>query len=74
MFFTRKKRQSKRRLRSQFEDFDQDFIIGNAISDSQGNVIRENTVDQEFRVNVSRSNFATKENLWHVKILGTCVY
>ena len=39
MVYTRKKRQSVRRLLSQLDDFDQDMIIGNAASGRQENVV-----------------------------------
>ena len=35
MVSTRKKRQSSKRLLSQLDDFDQDMIIGNTVSESQ---------------------------------------
>ena len=47
MVFTRKKRQSNRRLLSQLDDFDQGVIIGNTVSDRQENtIVNENTGDQ----------------------------
>ena len=54
MVSTRKKRQSKRRLLSQLDDFDQDFNIGNTASDKQeNNIVNEGTGDQEFTVGIS---------------------
>ena len=46
MVSARKKRQSNRRLVSQLGDFDQDFIIGDAASDKQENIlVNEGTDD-----------------------------
>ena len=68
---SRKKRPLKRRLFCQLEDFGQGIIIGNTMSDSQGNVLlKANTVGQEFSVNISGINLATNEK--PVKILETC--
>ena len=39
MVSTRKKRQSNKRLLSQLYDFDQDMIIGNAVSERQENAV-----------------------------------
>ena len=51
MVSTCKKRQSKRRLVSQLDDFDQDIIIGNTVRDRQENAtVNEGTGDQEFTV------------------------
>ena len=57
MVSTRKKRQSNRRLLSQLDDFDQDMIIGNAVSERQENVVvNEGTNDRNFTVGTSSSN------------------
>ena len=49
MVSIRKKRQSNKRLLSQLDDFDQDIIIGNAVSERQENaVVNEGTNDQCF--------------------------
>ena len=70
MVFTRKKRQSNRRLFSQLDDFDQDIPIPNTMSDRRGNAaINEGTVDQDFGINNSGSNSATNQNLVNVKTL-----
>ena len=37
MVSTRKKRQSNKRLLSELDDFDQDMIIGNAVSERREN-------------------------------------
>ena len=57
MVSTRKKRQSKRRLLSQLDDFDQDMIIGNAASERQKNtVVNEGTNDWDFTVGTSNDS------------------
>ena len=49
MVSTRNKRQSNKRLLSQLDDFDQDIIIGNAVSERQKNaVVNEGTKDRDF--------------------------
>ena len=46
MVSTRKKRQSNRRLLSQLDDFDQDMVIGNAVTERKENVVvNEGTID-----------------------------
>ena len=46
MVSIRKKRQSKKRLLSQLDDFERDLIIGNAVSKRQENaVVNEGTND-----------------------------
>ena len=68
MAFTRTKRQSKRRLFSQLEDFDQDIIIGNAASERQETIIlNECTNYQNFTVETFNYNLATSENAVNVK-------
>ena len=63
MVSTRKKIQSNRRLLSQLHDFDQDFIIGNAASERQGNIsVNEGTNDRDFTFGTSSKNIATNEN------------
>ena len=48
MVSTRKKKQSKRRLLSQLDDFDRDIIIGNTLSDKQENAtVNEGSGEQE---------------------------
>ena len=48
MVSTRKKRQSNRRLLSQFDDFDQDMVIGNTASERHENiVVSEGTNDRD---------------------------
>ena len=51
MVSTRKKRQSNRRLLGQLDDFDQDTIIGNAVSERQENTVaNEGFNDPDFTV------------------------
>ena len=57
MVSTRRKRQSSRRLLSQLDDFDQDIIIGNSVSERQENtVVNEGTNDRDFTVGTSSNN------------------
>ena len=73
MVSTRKKRQSNRRLLSQLDDFDQDMIIGNAVSERQENVVfNEGTNDRNFTVGTSRNDPIVNGNAMSVKILERC--
>ena len=73
MVSTRKKRQSNRRLLSQLDEFDQDIIIGNTVSDRQENAtVNEGTGDQDFTVGTSGNNLTTNENTMNVKTLERC--
>ena len=68
MVSTRKKRQSNKRLLSQLDDFDQDMIIGNAVSERQENaVVNMGTNDRDFTVSNSSNNTAVNENTMNVK-------
>ena len=70
MVSTRKKRQSNKRLLSQLDDFDQDMIIGNAVSERQENaVVNMGTNDRDFTVSNSSNNTAVNENVMNVKTL-----
>ena len=70
MVSTRKKRQSNKRLLSQLDDFDQDMIIGNAVSERQDNaVVNMGTNDRDFTVSNSSNNTAVNENAMNVKTL-----
>ena len=70
MVSTRKKRQSNKRLLSQLDDFDQDIIIGNAVSERQENaVVNMGTNDRDFTVSNSSNNSAVNENTMNVKTL-----
>ena len=73
MVSTRKKRQSNRRLLSQLDDFDQDMIIGNAVSERQENVVvNEGTNDRNFTVGTSNSSSVVDGNAMNVKTLERC--
>ena len=73
MVSTRKKRRSNKRLLSQLDDFDQDMIIGNAVSDRQESVmVNEGTNDQDFTVSTSNVSPAVNENVLNVKTLERC--
>ena len=68
MVSTRKKRQLNKRLLSQLDDFDQDTIIGNVVSERQENaVVNEGTNDRDFTV---RS--VVNGNAMSVKTLERC--
>ena len=70
MVSTRKKRQSNKRLLSQLDDFDQDMIIGNAVSERQENaVVNTDTNDRDFTVSNSSNNSAVNESAMNVKTL-----
>ena len=67
------KGQSNRRLLSQLDDFDQDMIIGNAISERQENiVVNEGINDRDFTVGTSSNNTAINESGVSVKTLERC--
>ena len=73
MVSTRKKRQAKRRLLSQLDDFDQFIIIGNTVSDKQKDAfVNDGTGDQENTVGISDNNLTTNENTVNVKSLERC--
>ena len=73
MVSTRKKRQTNKRLLSQLDDFDQDMIIGNAVSERQENVVvNEGTNDRDFPVSISSNNTAVNESVVNVKTLERC--
>ena len=74
MLSTLKKRQSNRRLLSQLDDFDQYFIIGNAMNNRQENTsVKESTADQDFTVGNSDGGQAVNENVVNVKALERCL-
>ena len=73
MVSTRRKRQWNRRLLSQLDDFDQDFIIGNAANERRDStVVNEGINDRDFTVGTSSSNIAINENTVNVKTLEKC--
>ena len=70
MVFTRKNGQSNRGFHNQLENFDQDIIIGNTVSDKQRNTtVSKNTGDQEFTVGTSDKILMTTEKMVNVKTL-----
>ena len=73
MVSTRKERQSNKRLLSQLDDFDQDMIIGNAVSERQENsVVNEGTNDRDFTVGTSNNNSVINGSALSVKNLERC--
>ena len=73
MVSTRKKRQSNKRLLSQFDDFDRDMIIGNAVSERRENaVVHEGTNDRDFTVGTSNNDSVIIGNSVSVKSLERC--
>ena len=73
MVSTRKKRQSSRRFLSQLDDFDQDVIIGNNVSERQVNAMgNEGTNDQDFTVGTSINDSVVNGNAMSVKTLERC--
>ena len=73
MVSTRKKRQTNKRLLSQLDDFNQDMIIGNAVSERQENVVvNKGTNDRDFTVSNSSNNTAVNESAMSVKTLERC--
>ena len=70
MVSTRKKRQSNRKLLSQLDDFDQDMINGNAVSERKENtVVNEGTNDRDFTVGTSSNDPIVNANAMSVKTL-----
>ena len=74
MVSTRKKRQSNRRLLSQLDDFDQDIIIGNAVSSKrqESAVANEGTNDRDFTVGTFIIDQVFNGNAMSVKTLERC--
>ena len=73
MVSTRKKRQSNKRLLSQLDDFDQDMIIGNAVSERLENaVVNEGTGDQDFTVGTSNKDSVVNGSAMTVKTMERC--
>ena len=73
MVSTRKKRQSNKRLLSQLDDFDQDMIIGSAVSERQKNaVVNKGTNDRDFTVSNPSNNTVVNESAINVKTLERC--
>ena len=73
MVSTRKKRQSNKRLLGQLDDFDQDMILGCAVSERQENaVVNEGTNDRDFTVSTSNNDSVINESTVNVKTLERC--
>ena len=73
MVSTRKKRQSNKRLLSQLDDFDQDMIIGNTVSESQENaVVNEEANDRDFTAGTSNDDSVINGNAMSMKTLEKC--
>ena len=73
MFSTRKNRQLNKGLLSQLDDFDQDTIIGNAVSERQENaVVNQGTNDRDFSVGTSNNGSVVNRNAMSVKTLERC--
>ena len=73
MVSTRKKRQSSKRLLSQLDDFDQDMIIGNVVSERQESVVvNEGTNDRDFTVGTSNNDSVISGNAMGMKTLERC--
>ena len=69
----RKKRQSNKRLLGQLDDFDQDMIIGNAVSERQENaVVNECTNDRDITVGTFNNDSVVNGNAMSVKTLKSC--
>ena len=73
MVSTRKKRQSSKRLLSQLDDFDQNMIIGNVVSERQESVVvNEGTNNRDFTVGTSNNDSVIKGNAMGMKTLERC--
>ena len=73
MVSTRKKRQSNRRLLSQLDDFGQDMVIGNTVSERlEKIVVSEGTNDRDFTVGTSSNNTAINKITENTKTLERC--
>ena len=73
MFSTRKKKQSNRKLLSQLDDFNQDMIIGNAISERhEKTVVNEGTNDRDFTVGTSGNNSVVNGSAMNARTLERC--
>ena len=73
MVFTRKKKQSNKKLVNQLDDFDQDIIIGNAASERQENtVVNEGTNDRDFTVGTSNDGSIVNRKAMSLKTLERC--
>ena len=70
MIFTRKKRQSNRRLLRQSDEFDQDVFIGKSASEKKENtIVKQHSSSRDFTVSTSGNKLMTRENTVKVKTL-----
>ena len=75
MVSTRKKTQSNKRLLSHLDDFDQDMIIGNDVSERQESVVvNKSTDDRDFTVGTSNNDSVVNGNAMSVKFLEGCFH
>ena len=73
MISTNKKKQSKRRLLSQLDDFERDRIIGNAVSERQEDImVNEGTNVRDSTVGASSNISVVNGNAINVKTLERC--
>ena len=73
MVSTRKRRQSDKRFLGHLDDFNQDMIIGNAVSERQEKaVVNEGTNDRDFTVGTSNNGSVINGNAMSVKTLERC--
>ena len=73
MVSTRKKKQSSGRLLSQLDAFDQDMIIGNAVSERQEDtVVNEGINGRDFTVGTTSNNSVVNGTAMSVKTLERC--
>ena len=73
MLSARRKRQLNRKLLKQLDDFDQDFVIGNAVGDRhESATVNEGTGDQDFTVGTSDKDLMTNVNTLILNTLERC--
>ena len=73
MVWTRKKRQSSKRLLNQLHDFKPDVFFDDPVNSGQQNVIvNDGTVEPEFTAYISGSNSTANENTVNVQALERC--
>ena len=72
-WFLLTKKEPIRRLFSQLDDFDQDFVFGNIASDRHENTtVNEGTGHQDFTAGTSDNNLMTNEDTVNVTTLERC--
>ena len=70
---TRKKKQSKRKLLIQLDDFSQNIIIGKTAIERRENItVNEGTSNRDFTAGDSGNNLVTNEDTVNVKTLERC--